>query len=292
MGLFADDAIEPALEVAHSMVEQFLPEMAEPLRQRCREVCPPKALYAQLNTFQDELLPPSEAESAADPDAEEAASAGQEAAQWSDKESASGGLPRWQEMNGQEHAGVDDLIAQWQGDNLPRIESYALGTTGLGAAGKDLCSLKLLAGLRSGGLFHPGQADGCLLQRRKRKARWSMDPQAPSCMQTGGSSGCRASQQRRTCRQRWPRRTSCRAGRAPQLQPRCHSRQRPRLPDWARSWGKRKAQACRPLPQCLTRFPSRWVIYHCNPHNQRGERMMITSRSQKGPLTGMRDNVL
>ena len=92
-GPFADDAIEPALEVAHSMVEQFLPELAEPLRQRCGEVCPLKALYAQLNTFQDELLPPEEAESAADPEAEEPASAGQEAAQWSDKESASGELP-------------------------------------------------------------------------------------------------------------------------------------------------------------------------------------------------------
>lgn len=56
--LLADEAVEPALEVAHSMVEQFLPELAEPLKARCGEVCQLKALYDQLNAFQDALLPP------------------------------------------------------------------------------------------------------------------------------------------------------------------------------------------------------------------------------------------
>ena len=100
------------------MVEQFLPELAEPLRQCCGEVCPLKALYAQLNIFQDELLPPEEAKTVADPDAEEAASAGREAAQWSDKESASGELQKWQEMDGQNHAGVDDCMAHWHKGHL------------------------------------------------------------------------------------------------------------------------------------------------------------------------------
>ena len=62
--LAADDAVEHALEVAHSLVEQFLPELAKPLRERCGEICKLKALYDQLNTFQNNLLPLEETDQA------------------------------------------------------------------------------------------------------------------------------------------------------------------------------------------------------------------------------------
>lgn len=62
--LAADDAIESVLEVAHSLVEQFLPEVAQPLRERCGEICKVKPLYDQLNTFQDNLLPPEDVDEA------------------------------------------------------------------------------------------------------------------------------------------------------------------------------------------------------------------------------------
>lgn len=54
----ADDTIEMALEVCHSMVEQFLPELTQPLKAKCGEILNLKALNDQLVNFQDKLLPP------------------------------------------------------------------------------------------------------------------------------------------------------------------------------------------------------------------------------------------
>lgn len=46
-----------ALEVTHSLVEQFLPELAQPLRERCGDICNLDALNDHLTLFQDKLLP-------------------------------------------------------------------------------------------------------------------------------------------------------------------------------------------------------------------------------------------
>ena len=58
--LCADEAIEPALEVAHSLVEHFLPELTEPLQVQCGSLCKAAALTAQLTAFQNGILPPEE----------------------------------------------------------------------------------------------------------------------------------------------------------------------------------------------------------------------------------------
>ena len=42
------------------MVEQFLPELAEPLKAKCGEILNYKGLNDQLVVFQDKLLPPQE----------------------------------------------------------------------------------------------------------------------------------------------------------------------------------------------------------------------------------------
>lgn len=49
-----------ALEVTHSLVEQFLPELAQPLKAKCGEICNYPALREQLQIFEDKLLPPEE----------------------------------------------------------------------------------------------------------------------------------------------------------------------------------------------------------------------------------------
>lgn len=59
---FADDTIEMALEVCHSMVEQFLPEICEPVRPKCGRLLNMKTLHELLVTFQDKLLPPQDRE--------------------------------------------------------------------------------------------------------------------------------------------------------------------------------------------------------------------------------------
>ncbi len=46
-----------ALEVTHSLVEQFLPELAQPLQERCGDICNLRLLNNQLTLFQDRLLP-------------------------------------------------------------------------------------------------------------------------------------------------------------------------------------------------------------------------------------------